>query len=52
MAVIGSIGEVGTDAPRAMRRRRLTLFAGGTAALVVAYVGLIGVEFVQRGMAA
>jgi len=52
MAVIGSIGEVVTDAQRAMRRRRLTLFAGGTAALVVAYVGLIGVEFVQRGMAA
>ncbi len=52
MPVIGSIGEVVTAAQTAMRRKTLTLFAGGLAALVVAYVGLIGVEFVQRGMGA
>ncbi|WHU03320.1 MULTISPECIES: XrtA system polysaccharide chain length determinant [unclassified Sphingomonas] len=52
MPVIGSIGEVVTAAQTAMRRKKLTLFAGGVAALGVAYVGLIGVEFLQRGMGA
>lgn len=52
MTVIGSIGEVVTQAQTAMRRKKLTLFAGGLAALVCAYVGLLGVEFVQRGMGA
>ncbi|MDG2532337.1 chain-length determining protein [Sphingomonas sp. HITSZ_GF] len=52
MTVIGSIGEVVTQAQTAMRRKKLTLFAGGVAALCAAYVGLIGVEFVQRGMGA
>jgi hypothetical protein len=50
--VIVSVGEVLTAAQRAVRRKRLTLFAGGMAALCVAYVGLIGVEFIQRGMGA
>ncbi len=52
MPVIGSIGEMVTDAQRAMRAKRLTYFAGGTGGLVVAYVALIGVEFLQRGLAA
>lgn len=52
MPVIGSIGEVVTAAQTAMRRKKLTLFAGGVAALVAAYVGLLGVEFLQRGMGA
>jgi len=52
MPVIGSIGEVVTATQTAMRRKKLTLFAGGVAALGVAYVGLIGVEFLQRGMGA
>lgn len=52
MPVIGSIGEVLTQAQVAMRRKKLTLFAGGLAALALAYVGLLGVEFVQRGMGA
>ncbi|MEI9928153.1 MAG: XrtA system polysaccharide chain length determinant [Sphingomonas sp.] len=52
MPVIGSIGEVLTQAQLAMRRKRLTLFAGGVGALGAAYVGLIGVEFLQRGMGA
>lgn len=52
MPVIGSIGEVLTDAQRALRRRRLMLFAGGVGALGVAYIGLVGLEFVQRGLMA
>ena len=52
MPVIGSIGEVVTAAEIALRRKRLTLFAGGLAALVVAFVGLLGVEFLQRGLGA
>lgn len=52
MPVIGSIGEVVTGAQQALRRKKLTMFAGGLAALVVAYVGLVSVEFVQRGMGA
>lgn len=52
MPVIGAIGEVVTAAQTAMRRRKLVLFAGGLAALCFAYVGLIGVEFLQRGMGA
>lgn len=52
MAVIGSISEVVTDVQAVARRRKLKLFAGGVAALGVAYVGLIGVDFIQRGMGA
>ncbi|UYY58700.1 XrtA system polysaccharide chain length determinant [Sphingomonas sp. S2-65] len=52
MPVIGSIGEVLTSAQIALRRKRLALFAGGFAALMVAFVGLVGVEFLQRGMGA
>jgi len=51
MPVIGSIGEVVTDAQRALRRKQLSLFLGGTAALGVAFVVLLGLEFVQRGLA-
>ena len=52
MPVIGSIGEVLTHAQLSMRRKRLTLFAGGLGALGAAYLGLIGVEFLQLGMGA
>jgi len=52
MPVIGSIGEVLTSAQIAMRRKKLTLFAGGTLALGAAWLGLIGVEMLQRGMGA
>lgn len=52
MPVIGSIGELVTDAQRVLRRKHLTYFAGGTGGLMAAYVALIGVEFLQRGMAA
>jgi polysaccharide chain length determinant protein (PEP-CTERM system associated) len=52
MPVIGSIGEVVTAAQVALRRKQLTLFAGGAGALGVAFVGLLGVEFLQRGLGA
>ena len=52
LPVIGSIGEVVTQAQTALRAKRLKLFAGGAGALAVAYVALIGVEFLQRGLAA
>lgn len=52
MPVIGSIGEVLTAAQVAMRRKRLTLFAGGLASLAIAWAALIGVDFLQRGMGA
>ena len=52
MSVIGSIGEVLTAADVALRRRNQRLFAGGLAALALAFVGMLGLEFVQRGMGA
>jgi polysaccharide chain length determinant protein (PEP-CTERM system associated) len=52
LPVIGSIGEVVTRAQSDFRARRLKLFAGGAAGLVAAYALLLGVEFLQRGMAA
>jgi len=52
MPVIGSIGEVVSKADVAIRRRRLVYFAGGAAALAVAWIGLLGVEMIQRGLAA
>lgn len=52
IGVIGSIGEMVTRAQEERRRRQLTWFAGGAAGLAVAYVALLGVEMLQRGMAA
>ena len=52
LPVIGSIGEVLTQAQHQLRRRRLKLFTGATAALGVAFVALIAVEFLMRGLAA
>ncbi|WEK01587.1 MAG: Wzz/FepE/Etk N-terminal domain-containing protein [Candidatus Sphingomonas phytovorans] len=52
MPVIGSIGEMVTRAQIMARRRKLIYFGGGAGALVVAYVGLLGVEMLQRGLAA
>ncbi|WP_112382572.1 XrtA system polysaccharide chain length determinant [Sphingomonas carotinifaciens] len=52
MPVIGAIGEVVTRAQAEARAKRLKLFLGGTAALGVVYVLLLGVEVLQRGMAA
>lgn len=52
MPVIGSIGEVVTAAQTALRRKRLQMFAAATAGLVVAWVALLGLEMLQRGMSA
>jgi uncharacterized protein involved in exopolysaccharide biosynthesis len=52
LPVIGSIGEVVTRAQADLRVRRLKLFAGGAAGLAAAYVLLLGVEILQRGMTA
>lgn len=52
MPVIGSIGEVVTRIQSDQRRQKLKMFLGGTAALGAAYVLLLGVEILQRGLAA
>ncbi|QQV78218.1 chain-length determining protein [Sphingomonas aliaeris] len=52
MTVIGSIGEAVTQVQIAARRRNLMYFGGGAAALGAAYVALLGVEMVSRGLAA
>ncbi len=51
MPVIGSIGEMVTKAQTATRRRSLMMFGGASGALAVAYVALLGVEMLQRGLA-
>ena len=52
MTVIGSVGEMLTRRQEDERKRRAKWFAGAAAALGVAYVGLLGVEMLQRGLAA
>ena len=52
MTVIGQIGEMVTHLQMTERRRKLRLFAGGAGGLAVAYVALLGVEMLQRGLAA
>ncbi|MEO7691631.1 MAG: XrtA system polysaccharide chain length determinant [Sphingomonas sp.] len=52
MPVIGSIGEMVTRAQIAARRRKLAYFGGGAGALAIAYVALLGVEMLQRGLVA
>ncbi|SEM43226.1 polysaccharide chain length determinant protein, PEP-CTERM locus subfamily [Sphingomonas gellani] len=52
LPVIGAIGEVLTRQQSEDRARRMKMFLGGTAALAAAYVLLLGVELLQRGVAA
>jgi len=52
MPVIGSIGEVVTRTQSDHRAKQLKMFLVGTAALGGAYVLLLGVEILQRGLAA
>ncbi|WP_210358007.1 XrtA system polysaccharide chain length determinant [Sphingomonas beigongshangi] len=52
MPVIGSIGEVVTRIQADHRAKRLKLFLGGAAGLGAAFVLLLCVEVLQRGMAA
>ncbi|HTG39609.1 XrtA system polysaccharide chain length determinant [Sphingomonas sp.] len=52
MPVLGGVGEVVADATHIARRRQLKLFAGGAGALMGAFVLLMGIEFLQRGLVA
>ncbi len=52
LPVIAAISERVSQADAALRMRRLKLFAGAAAGLVVAFVGLLGVEMLMRGLAA
>ena len=52
MTVLGQVGEMVTRAQAQARAKRLRLFAGGAGGLGAAYALLLGVEFLQRGLAA
>ncbi|MDB5695434.1 MAG: chain-length determining protein [Sphingomonas bacterium] len=52
LPVLGAIGEMVTRAQADARARRFKLFAGGAGGLVAAYALLLGVETLQRGLAA
>lgn len=52
LPVIGAIGEVVTSMQAAHRARQLKVLAGGTGALVAAFLVLMGTEFLQRGLVA
>jgi len=52
LPVIGTISHALTDAGRALRTRKLKLFAAASGGLGALFVVLMGVEFVQRGMVA
>ncbi len=52
MAVLGSIPEMLTEAQDAVRKQRLRWFAGAAGGLGGAYLLLLVVEFVQRGLMA
>ena len=52
LPVIGSVSEAVTEAQTVLRRKQLMLYAGGLGGLGVAWLGLVAVEFIQRGLAA
>lgn len=52
MPVIGSIGEVISDAQSALRKRKLQMFAAAMGGLCFAWIALMGLEMFQRGAAA
>ncbi|MGD9664211.1 MAG: XrtA system polysaccharide chain length determinant [Novosphingobium sp.] len=52
MPVLGTISHVLTDAARAIERKRMKRFIGGSAALGGLFVVLLAVEFIQRGTVA
>ncbi|WP_375392223.1 XrtA system polysaccharide chain length determinant [uncultured Sphingomonas sp.] len=52
MVVLGQVGEMVTRAQAEHRLRRLKLFASGAGGLFAAFVLLLGVELLQRGLAA
>jgi polysaccharide chain length determinant protein (PEP-CTERM system associated) len=52
LPVLGAISHNLTDAGRRLRRQRMKLWYGGSAALGGLFVLLLAVEFIQRGMVA
>jgi hypothetical protein len=52
LPVIGSISERVSRADAALRKRKLRLFAAAAGGLGAAFVGLLGVEMLMRGLAA
>lgn len=52
LIVLGSIPETLADAQVALRRQQLKWFAGGAGALGAAFLFLLAIEFVQRGLMA
>jgi len=52
LPVIGTISHVTTEASRALKAKRLKLFAAGAGGLAGLFVVLLAVEFIQRGMVA
>ena len=52
LPVIGSVSERVSRTEAALRARKFKLFAGAAAALPVAFVALLGVEMLMRGLAA
>ncbi|MEG3179826.1 XrtA system polysaccharide chain length determinant [Sphingomonas sp. LT1P40] len=52
MPVIGSIGQVLTQAQISMRKRRMQMFAAAMGGLAFAWIALLGLEMFQRGMSA
>jgi polysaccharide chain length determinant protein (PEP-CTERM system associated) len=52
LPVLGAISITLTDAGRALRAKRMKMFAAGTGALGGLFVILLAVEFLQRGMVA
>ncbi len=51
LPVIGAISERVSKVEIELRKRKLRMFAGAGAALAVAFVGLLGVEMLMRGLA-
>jgi polysaccharide chain length determinant protein (PEP-CTERM system associated) len=52
LPVAGTISHTMTEAARALRARRLKMFAAASGGLAGLFIILLGVEFVQRGMVA
>jgi len=52
LPVLGTISQSLTDGARRLRRKRLKLWYGATAALAGLFVLLLAIEFIQRGMVA
>jgi polysaccharide chain length determinant protein (PEP-CTERM system associated) len=52
LPVLGAVSQTLTESARALRKKHLRYFFAGSGALVVLFVVLVAVEFIQRGMVA